>query len=494
MSDVANQPSEPRDVGRQVDSTGAAAPSDDSERANFAMVSGLPQADGESPLSRPSRDAAGGRIDLLEEEPDVETPAGCPHHRRDEPTPDSIATVSRYRDVEEIFRSPAMAPFLHDGTEQFRGGTVRLIDGSTHRLRRRTMGQLLRGQGEVRFREEVLMPTIRRNLARVLSSATHGRPSTDMVQFARVAFFQLAAALIGLDGVNTTEDAEQLRQFAEPIQVAMRSWYMTDDRTAVMAQGIEVRDQFRERYFKPALERRVALVAKAKTAEQEAELPNDFLTLVARGVDPDWSVNRDLALRETITDFINAGTFSSSFTLVHALDECLTWAERHPDQTDRLLDEQFLAAGVAEALRLHPIVPLSYRTASEAVTLKSGRTFHAGEHVCLEVGLANRDPDVFGADVDSFIPGRPVPPGVYPYGVSFGTGRHMCYGQPVILGTGGTTGSHVQILKALFGAGVQRHPSRPPRLSGDFGRMNALWETYPIELEPASAVYAESSM
>jgi hypothetical protein len=49
-------------------------------------------------------------------------------------------------------------------------------------------------------------------------------------------------------------------------------------------------------------------------------------------------------------------------------------------------------------------------------------------------------------------------------------------------------------LKALFGAGVQRHPSRPPRLSGDFGRMNALWETYPIELEPASAVYAESSM
>lgn len=411
----------------------------------------------------------------------------CPYSGATEPDPDAIQSVTSYREVDEVFRSPKMTPFLHDGTEEFRGGTVRQIDGPAHRTRRRMMGRLLRGQGDVRFRQEVLMPTIERNLRRVLEAPTDGLPATDMVLFTRVAFFQLVSALIGLDGVDTTEDAEELRQFAEPIQVAMRSWYMGGDRAAVMARGIEVREQFREKYFEPALERRMALVQSATTPEDEALLPNDFLTLVARGLDPDWTTDHALALREAVTDFINAGTFSSSFTLVHALDECLTWADEHPDERERLLDERFLAEAVAEALRLHPIVPLFYRTAVEPVTLASGRQFQAGEHVCMEIGPANRDPDVFGPDADSFIPGRASPTGVYPYGVAFGVGRHMCFGQPVILGNDGVNGSHVQILKALFSVGVRRDPARPPRMNDQFGRMDALWEVYPIQFASGTA-------
>jgi cytochrome P450 len=147
----------------------------------------------------------------------------CPYSGAATADPSRIEALTGYREVEEVFRSASMAPFLHDGTEEFRGGTVRQIDGPAHRTRRRTMGRLLRGQGDQRFRQEVLMPTIERNLQRVLEAPTDGLPSTDFVLFARVSFFQLVAALIGLDGVETTEDAEQLRQAAEPIQVAMRA-------------------------------------------------------------------------------------------------------------------------------------------------------------------------------------------------------------------------------------------------------------------------------
>jgi cytochrome P450 len=411
----------------------------------------------------------------------------CPHSGAAEPDPSSIEALTGYREVEEIFRSQAMAPFLHDGTEEFRGGTVRQIDGPAHRIRRRTMGRLLRGQGDQRFREEVLMPTIERNLQRVLAAPTDGLPGTDFVLFARVAFFQLVAALIGLDGVESTEDAEELRQTAEPIQVAMRSWYMGGDRTEVMAAGIKAREDFRVRYFEPALERRIELVRGATTPEAEAALPNDLLTLIARDLDADWTADRGLALREAVTDFINAGTFSSSFTLVHALDECLTWAEENPHLRHQLLDVNFLAQAVAEALRLHPIVPLFYRTATEAVTLQTGRSFQAGEHVCMEIGSANRDPEVFGPDADSFVPGRELPDGVYPYGVAFGTGRHMCFGMPVIMGSDGLNGSHVQILKALFTAGVRRDPAQPPRMNDQFGRMNSLWDVYPVRFAPAES-------
>jgi cytochrome P450 len=412
----------------------------------------------------------------------------CPYSAASGSDPDAIGSLTSYVDVDEVFRSAKVAPFLHDGTEEFRGGTVRQIDGPRHRLRRRTMGRLLRGQADARFREEVLMPTIERNLQRVLEVPTQGPPATDMVLFARVTFFQLVATLIGLDGVNTADDAEELRQFAEPIQVAMRSWYMRGDRSAVMARGVEVRDQFRARYFDPALGRRLALVKATTTPEGEAELPNDFLTLVARDLDADWSADHGLALREAVTDFINAGTFSSSFTLVHALDEALTWADHHPAERARLLDETFLADVVAESLRLHPIVPLFYRTATESVTLKSGRTVEAGQHIGMEIGPANRDREVFGPDADLFVPGRAVPPGVYPYGVAFGSGRHICYGLPVIMGSDGVNGSHVQILKALFSAGVCRDPSKKPRKNDQFGQMDGLFDHYPIRFMSTAAV------
>jgi hypothetical protein len=60
----------------------------------------------------------------------------------------------------------------------------------------------------------------------------------------------------------------------------------------------------------------------------------------------------------------------------------------------------------------------------------------------------------------------------------------MCFGMPVIVGSDGVNGSHVQVLKALFTAGVRRDPANPPRMNDQFGRMDALFDVFPVEFAP----------
>ena len=96
----------------------------------------------------------------------------------------------------------------------------------------------------------------------------------------------------------------------------------------------------------------------------------------------------------------------------------------------------------------------------------------------LEIATANRDPQAFGPTAEMFDPRRQVPSGVYPYGVAFGSGRHMCFGLPIVLGSDGTNGSHAQMLKAFFEAGVSRHPTAKPFKKQ--GTLRDAWDEYPV--------------
>jgi cytochrome P450 len=388
-------------------------------------------------------------------------------------------TATSYMDAVDVLRNPKLLALIHDGTEQFRGGTVRQIDGPVHKHRRRTMGTLLRGEGDDWFRNTVLLPTIARNLDAVLATrSADGLARADMVVFVRRAFFQLAASLIGLQGVDDLDFAEHLRVFCDPINKAMRSWYESGDRDAIMARGISVMEEFRKRYFEPAYEHHEELVAQVNRGERSAdELPHDLLTLVAKGEDPELASDRSLALREAVTDMINAGTFSSAFTLLHSLAEMLGWFNDHPEDGHRRLDPEFLYGGVAEALRLHPVVPMLWRLAEEDVTLTSGMRFQRGDVIAVDVRSANRDGDTFGLDANTFDPRRPATPGVNAYGLTFGTGRHMCFGLPLILGSLGSNGSHVQMLRSMFEADIALDPDDlPVPPAGEL----ALWDRFPV--------------
>lgn len=394
-------------------------------------------------------------------------------------------TLTTYADVLQAFRSPVLSTVIHDGSERFRAGTVLRIEDPEHALRRKTMGRLLRGDGDEWFRERILFPTIRRNLEAVLSNKSAEQPARmDVAVFARQAFFQLAAALIGLHQVDDAQKADELRVFFEPINIAMRAWFLTGDRDAMMRRGVAVKEEFRERYYEPAYQHHLELVRAVQAGElSQEELPHDLLTLIVTDAEPAWNEDPDLPVREAMTDMLNAGTLTPSITLVHTLHECFCWFQQHPEDAHKRTDPEFLYRAVAESLRLHPAVPAFFRTALDNVTLGSGREISRGETVALIPTLANLDPGVFGADAGQFNPHREVPKGVYPYGVAFGTGRHMCFGLPIILGSGGTNGSHARILRAFFEAGIQPDPKAPPRLKEDSEL--PVWESYPVIFDTA---------
>jgi len=401
-----------------------------------------------------------------------------------EPLPGDLPQVAhrltRYHDVLEAFRSPALSTLVNDGTEPFRGGTVLRIEGESHHKRRKTLGRLLRGDGDRWFREEVLFPTIRRNLDRVLGDPGHaGPPSVDTVVFARQAFFQLAASLIGLSDVDDGDRADELRQFYAPVQAAMGGWMEGGDREARVRRGLEVKEEFRRRYYEPAYAEHARLAeAVAQGAGSSDDLPHDLLSLITSGADPAWTAEPDLAMRESMTDMLNAGTSSTSATLVWALHETLAWIDAHPDDRALATDATFLSGAVQESLRMHTTLPLFFRTAVENVELSSGTLIHAGELIALEINRANRDTSVFGPDADVYNPRRQVAPGVYPYGVAFGSGRHMCFGLPIVLGSDGVNGSHTQLLKAFFEAGIEPHPTEAPAKKQE--TMRDTWESYPV--------------
>ena len=53
----------------------------------------------------------------------------------------------------------------------------------------------------------------------------------------------------------------------------------------------------------------------------------------------------------------------------------------------------------------------------------------AGSRVVVDLMAVNRDVSVFGDDAAQFDPHRTLPGGVFPYGLSFGSGMHACIGQ-----------------------------------------------------------------
>ena len=84
---------------------------------------------------------------------------------------------------------------------------------------------------------------------------------------------------------------------------------------------------------------------------------------------------------------------------------------------------------------------------------------------------ANRDKGVFGADAHVFNPYRAAPHGQRPWGLTFGSGPHICIGRPLVTGQssqGGddnsaTYGTMVRMTRALYEAGVILDPDHPPK-------------------------------
>jgi cytochrome P450 len=441
-------------------------------------------------------------VDALEKLSEVKLPPG------DFPPSDEVILVTQFGEAMEILRSSQLKPSMGSMSSRVAidsAGNVRFADsatdgqaaddpppevvlwddlfgrdlrhlhGTTHTQRRRALNPLFARNAHLWFRDKVIMPTLARNLANLLgASDSDGTPRADMVLFAKRVFVQATAALVGFDGVDTEAGADALIGLDARIQYGRLFGFhrvpngkgpngaeLPEQMKAAaldpLKAALDAQTELFEHFYLPSLESRRQLVARHRAGElAESELPHDLLTLIAEGAagfeDPQvwFPVARQLV----------AGSIGTNTTnLLHGIANLAHWFAQHPEDYERRTDPTFLEGALRETLRLHGgTLP---RVALEDVTLSTGRVIKAGQYVALLMDRINRDRTVFGPDADDFDPGRVVPVGVYPFGLGFGSGAHMCIGLPLVMGQGGLTGMQVPVQQALQAAGVRPDPARP---------------------------------
>ena len=380
-----------------------------------------------------------------------------------------MAQLTRYAEVAEVLRSPHFVQGSHRESAPFFADSLLVLDGRAHFDRRRMEARLFGREALIHYEKQVLQPAIDRSLADLRErDGTTG----DLPTLTRRMLLEMTAQITGIDGVDTAESTERFHWFIDKIGEGSTVEWSTRDHDEVIAEVLAVREQFVEEFYAASLERREALVARYRAGELDgADLPLDLLTVLVLEADPGWDPL--VPLREA-TLYLIAGTQTTSHAVPHIVNHLHGWFADHPEQRALVGDLEFLQRAAYESLRLHLPSPSLLRIATRDVELASGRRIADGERVALLFTPANRDPEVFGADADGYNLERVVQPPVKPWGLAFGGGRHTCIGRQLVTGLSrtfdeladeerATAGMAVQILLALYAAGVEPDPERAPQ-------------------------------
>jgi cytochrome P450 len=388
--------------------------------------------------------------------------------------------ITSFVEVDEILRNP---DFAAGRTEMeslpFRGRTLLELDGEEHRDRRKLETSLFGKTMLDRYESEVLAPAIERCLRDAdAGRGPNGYVRADLARLSHTMFLQIAAAVIGLDGVDTPERTELLEQCMYALNAAFDVKYSTRDHGEVIREGLTAKESFVEHFYRPSMQRRESLLAGfAKGEIAEGELPADLLMIMLRHHRDDWDA--DLPVRETLL-YLAGATDTTSNAVNHSVAELLKWLIGQPDDRAHLYDRVFLRGVCNETLRLKLNVTALVRRATRDIALSTGRVISSNQFVALDFIQANRDRNIFGDDADRFNPWRKVPSNVRPYGLAFGAGRHLCMGFPLVTPvTGGADRALFKILQALLESGVELDPERPPRFAPT---AEEVYESLPILL------------
>jgi cytochrome P450 len=397
----------------------------------------------------------------------------------------SMLNLTTYAEIDEVLRLPAFVPARRDHAHAFAHGTLITLGGDSHFERRRLEAPLFGRDALERFKHEMLKPLIEESLAELaVQCDADGVVRADLVPLTRGMLLKIAAGVIGIDGVDTPEQAARFGWFAERLGEAFAGQWSTRDPDDIVREGLEVRAQFVEEFFGPSLERRRAIAEEGRDSGQP---PKDLLSLLEQEMDrsvPEW--DDEFILREA-TLFLSASIGTTSGSATHVVWHLNQWWDRHPEDRALAGDSDFLQAAIAEALRLHPPAPFFLRLCTEDTVLKSGRKIEADQTVALRYPPANRGREVFGDDAGEFDPHRTPPAGIKPWGLSFGGGPHLCLGRPLATGVGrsGDMGTVAQIVMSLLDAGLELVPEEPP-VPHPISLLDA-FETFPVRLTNLAA-------
>ncbi|GAA0607322.1 hypothetical protein GCM10009547_06570 [Sporichthya brevicatena] len=394
--------------------------------------------------------------------------------------------VSTFAEAKEVYRAKDLRQALYDEGEVVMGDVLVNLHGAEHRARRRAENKMFRREVFERYERELFPQVIERTLAPYVEA---GR--VDLVTLGHELLLNLAALTAGVDRPQgTAEETHHLYSymmlFIEGATLAHSTGDKDAQRKCIYAGLLDWDRDF----LAPSIERRRALLER-KAAGEDVELPRDVLTTLLENWD-ELELTHEV-LRREIAFFLLAGAHTTATAFVRSIDHILSWVEKHPEDLEVIrTDQLFVQRCIHETVRLNPSSPIGKRRALAPVSLSSGEV-NEGDFVILDLQNINRDPEVFGEDAAEFNPRRPLPPGVAPFGLSFGGGMHVCIGQDLAAGVvpradfeadnhlfGLLTGS----VQAVLTAGVRRDPDNAPER--DKNTLRPYWGSYPVLLGDGS--------
>jgi cytochrome P450 len=161
-----------------------------------------------------------------------------------------------------------------------------------------------------------------------------------------------------------------------------------------------------------------------------AEQPDDILSVLLAARDEEGEPLSDKEVRDELLTILLAGHETTATSIGWAFERLL----RTPAVLAKLVAEvdagetAYLDAVVKETLRVRPVVTEVFRAPTETTEL-GGYRFEPGEQLCVTMALIQLDPDLYGADVESFRPERYAEGDPEPYAwIPFGGGVRRCIG------------------------------------------------------------------
>lgn len=392
--------------------------------------------------------------------------------------------LTSYDDARAGLRNRDLRQALYDEGHRLMTGVIVNLHGEPHLARRRLENRLFR-RDTFAWYESEWIPTIIETVLAPTIAAGCG----DLLHMARRTMMRLS---VDVAGVDLAEDSfEHFFELMDRLAKASTVAHALGDRDAIIADGDQALETFRDDFYRSSHDRRAALITSVERGEvPEADLPRDVLTTLLRNQDR-LDLPDDTMLRE-IAYFPWVGSHSTSAQLVHAMHHMFEWVATHPADRELLTqDHELRQQFVHESMRLHPASPVAQRIAVTDTTLKSGELVRAGDSVTINIEAANRDRQAVGADPDGFDPHRSRADGIAPWGLTFGTGSHACLGQELASGLEPDEeleqhllGTVAMMTGAMLAAGARPDPNDPATL--DSGTTRAVWGRYPVLLETSA--------
>lgn len=357
------------------------------------------------------------------------------------------------------------------------GHVIVTTEGEAHRERRSLEGRLF-VTGLLKNYEQVIIPPLIAQVLEPLKQTGKG----DLAQISQQVSSSIAARLIGLDGLDKTETAQEAIHYLSALVSGTQSHHPA---FPILTRR-EARNKLRERFIFPAITKRQKLIRDYQAEKLNREsLPFDLITLLLMH---GWEIKQ---IAGEVAFYAVAAVDTTATLIPHLLNEVWRFIALRPQYAAELGKLEFLRLCTAEALRLHPALPTLFRRAAQPVELE-GYVFPEGEIAGVYVKKANRDKIVFGDTAELFNPYRVVPPTIRRAGLSFGGGAHLCLGRELATGTtlmGESKpiedslelfGEAALLAQALFTLNARPDPLNPVTPPEEFER--DVFHRYPIVL------------